>query len=76
MLSELLDSCSNLSECQVISFLFDHDKAVRNTVMKQTGRKRTTVHDTLVRLHVKEIIKRETVKQGRGRPTVYWSIKN
>jgi len=68
LLLKLHDQCGTLSESKVIAFLHENGAATRGRIMNGTGMKRTTVHDTLVRLHVKEMVKREIVKQGRGRP--------
>jgi len=70
---EIMSLCRTVSETKIISYLYDNGPSSRNDIMS-AGLKRTTAHDTLTRLHVKNLVKREIVKKGRGRPVVHWSI--
>ncbi|MFW9998083.1 MAG: helix-turn-helix domain-containing protein [Candidatus Odinarchaeota archaeon] len=73
-LTSLMKICETPNDFLVASYLLENGAATRGEIVRDTGVKRTTAHDSLVRLQVKEIVKKETVKQGRGRPKVYWSL--
>ncbi|MFW9992084.1 MAG: hypothetical protein ACFFD4_08470 [Candidatus Odinarchaeota archaeon] len=74
--TSLMKLCETFNEFTVISYLFDHGPATRGDIVRDTPVKWTTAHDSLIRLQVKGIIKREVVPRGRGRPFVYWSLKD
>ncbi|MHA2298348.1 MAG: hypothetical protein ACXAEU_08065 [Candidatus Hodarchaeales archaeon] len=74
--TELMKICETCNEYSVVSYLFDKGPSTRGDIVKGTPVKWTTAHDSLVRLQVKGIVKRDIVSQGRGRPKVYWSLKD
>ncbi|MHA2299198.1 MAG: hypothetical protein ACXAEU_15335 [Candidatus Hodarchaeales archaeon] len=71
----LMKVCETANEFIVGTFLLDNGPATRGEIVEGTPVKWTTAHDSLVRLHVKGIVKRKVVPRGRGRPLVYWSLK-
>lgn len=72
--TSLMKSCETSNEFIVATYLLEHGPATRGEIVKETPVKWTTAHDSLVRLQVKGIVKREVVPRGRGRPLVYWSL--
>ncbi|MFW9994066.1 MAG: helix-turn-helix domain-containing protein [Candidatus Odinarchaeota archaeon] len=70
----LMKVCETSNEFIVTTYLLDHGPATRGDIVKSTPVKWTTAYDSLVRLHVKGIVKREVVTRGRGRPLVLWSL--
>ncbi|MFW9990784.1 MAG: hypothetical protein ACFFD4_01870 [Candidatus Odinarchaeota archaeon] len=71
--TSLMKSCETSNEFLVASYLLD-GPATRGDIVKNTHVKWTTAHDSLVRLQIKGIVKREIVPRGRGRPLVLWSL--
>ncbi|MFW9997382.1 MAG: hypothetical protein ACFFD4_35390 [Candidatus Odinarchaeota archaeon] len=72
--SSLLKSCKTANEFIVASYLLRHGPSLRSDIVKATHVKWTTVHDSLVRMQVRDIVKCESIAEGRGRPKVFWSI--
>ncbi|MFW9995996.1 MAG: hypothetical protein ACFFD4_28405 [Candidatus Odinarchaeota archaeon] len=73
-LTALMKLCDSVNDFHVCEFL-TNGPATRKEIADGTSMKWTTAHDTLTRLHIKGILKREVVKAGRGRPRVLWSLK-
>lgn len=72
--TSLMKVCETANEFMVTTYLLDHGPATRGDIVKGTPVKWTTAYDSLVRLHVKGIVRREVVPRGRGRPLVLWSL--
>lgn len=73
-ITKLVNRCSTSKEIDIALYLLEFGPASRLEVVKGTGIKWTTTHDTLSRLLIKGIVKRTVIKESRGRPTVYWSL--
>jgi predicted ArsR family transcriptional regulator len=71
-----MKACETANEFIVSTYLLDHGPATRGEIVESTPVKWTTAHDSLLRLQVKGIVKRKIVPRGRGRPFVYWSLKD
>ena len=50
------------------------DGLTRTEICKETGIPWTTTHDNLIKLLIDGRVKRKEKRNGRGRPTVIWSI--
>ncbi|MFW9997868.1 MAG: helix-turn-helix domain-containing protein [Candidatus Odinarchaeota archaeon] len=74
-LDQLFKQCDTLNDFKVVSCLVDNGAATRGEIVKLASVKHTTALDSLERLYTKGIVRRETVRAGRGQPRVYWSLK-
>jgi len=51
--------------------------ACRKTLVKELNTPRTTIYDNLIKLQKRKLVKKYRDNNGeRGRPLVYWRIKN
>ncbi len=71
-----LKRCDTVSEFKIVSFLQVNGPSTREVIAAETGVKRTTAHDALVRLQIKNVLTRETVPAGKGRPLVIWRLRD
>ncbi|MHA2296036.1 MAG: helix-turn-helix domain-containing protein [Candidatus Hodarchaeales archaeon] len=74
-LNALLKQSESIKDFKICEFLLANGPATRGEIVDATSIKWTTAYDTLTRLHMKGILKREAKKLGRGRPRVYWSLE-
>ncbi|MFW9994262.1 MAG: helix-turn-helix domain-containing protein [Candidatus Odinarchaeota archaeon] len=74
-LTSFMKHCQSVNDFYIVEFLLNQGPATRDELVKMIGIKRTTAHDALERLHSKGIVKKEIIKEGRGRPKVFWKIE-
>ena len=61
---------------QLIKFLEDNGPSIRNILVKRLSVPRTTIYDNLLKLQKRNLIEKFTRNNGcRGRPLVYWRLK-
>lgn len=72
---QFLKRCDTVSEFRIVSFLQANGPSAREEIAAGTGVKRTTTYDALVRLQIKNVITRETVTRGQGRPLILWKLR-
>ncbi|MFW9991835.1 MAG: hypothetical protein ACFFD4_07225 [Candidatus Odinarchaeota archaeon] len=75
-LTSLMKVCETSNEFLVVTYLHENGPATRGDIVRDTPVKWTTAHDSLIRLQIKGIVKREVVTRGRGRPSIFWSLKD
>ncbi|MHA2334181.1 MAG: helix-turn-helix domain-containing protein [Candidatus Hodarchaeales archaeon] len=73
-LTNYMKHCNSVNDFYIVEHLLNKGPATRDELVKETGIKRTTAHDALERLLGKGLVKKEAIKEGRGRPKVYWKI--
>ena len=71
---QFLKQCRTMNESLVVQVLLENGPVTRGEIVAGTTVKWTTAHDCRVRLQVRNLLKKEVVKAGRGRPRVYWSL--
>lgn len=77
-IDKFYDTKSYLTPIQkrLIDFL-QNGPACRKTLVKELDTPRTTIHDNLIKLQKRKLIEKYGANNGkRGRPLVYWQIKN
>lgn len=63
-------------QCQLIEFLENNGPSTRKIFVKELKTPRTTIYDNLLKLQKRKIIEKSTKNNGlRGRPIVYWKLK-
>ena len=73
-----LESDTTLTPIQdnLLKFLDHTGPTTRSDLVKQLGTPRTTIYDNLLKLQKRKLIEKYTRNNGkRGRPLVYWQIK-
>ena len=75
-LTALMKSCDTVNDFYIVKYLMAWGPTTRGELVKSTGIKWTTAHDSLERLYMKGVLGRQIVKKGRGRPLVLWNIRN
>ena len=74
-LTALMKVCSSVNDFYILEHLLNQGSATRSELVEATGIKWTTAHDALERLFAKNVLEKEVIKAGRGRPKVFWKIK-
>ena len=65
------------TQIRLIEVLKNNGPLTRKTLVKEMNTPRTTIYDNLLKLQKRKIIKKYGANNGvRGRPLVYWQIKN
>ena len=63
-------------QCQLIKFLESNGPSTRAILIKGLNTPRTTIYDNLLKLQKRKLIEKFTRNNGkRGRPLVYWQLK-